>query len=111
MTIKPGTYPNTINLGSNGVVPVAIFGSATFDVHQINPASTTLANASIKLKGNGQPNISYSDVNGDGFTDATIQFLTDALQLTSSSVNAVVGGFLLGGQDFKGLDSVVIVPQ
>lgn len=51
--IKPGSYPNSINLGSNGVVPVAIFGSATFDVGQIDYATINLANASVKLKGNG----------------------------------------------------------
>ncbi|MHC4260722.1 MAG: hypothetical protein ACYSTF_09995, partial [Planctomycetota bacterium] len=27
--IKPGSYPNTINLGSNGVIPVAILSSET----------------------------------------------------------------------------------
>lgn len=27
--IKPGSDPNSINLGSNGIVPVTIFGSAT----------------------------------------------------------------------------------
>lgn len=40
--------PDTI-YSPNGVVPTAIFGSATFDVHDINAASTTLANATIKI--------------------------------------------------------------
>lgn len=107
---KPGTYPNSINLGSNGVVPVAIFGSASLDVHQINPASTTLANASIKLRGNGQPQATFSDINSDGFADLTVNFLTDALQLSSSDVKATLIGFLSNGSEFKGSDSVRIVP-
>ena len=65
--------PNSINLDSNGVVLVAIFGSMTFDVHQIDPITIKFANASAKLKGNGQPIASYSDVNGDGFSDLIAQ--------------------------------------
>ncbi|OGM95312.1 hypothetical protein A2524_04555 [Candidatus Wolfebacteria bacterium RIFOXYD12_FULL_48_21] len=67
---------NSINLGSNGVVPVAIFGSATFDVHQIDSATIKLANASAKLKGNSQPIASYLDVNGDGHIDIIVQVST-----------------------------------
>ncbi|MFB0556241.1 MAG: DUF3344 domain-containing protein [Dehalococcoidia bacterium] len=37
--IKPWSYPNTINPKSGGVVPVAILGSDTLDVTQIDPAS------------------------------------------------------------------------
>lgn len=109
--IKPGSFPNNINLGSNGVVPVAIFGSATLDVHQIDPLTIKLANASVKLKGNGQPQVNYSDVNGDGFTDITVHVLTDALQLTLSDVKADLEGQLTsGGTTIKGSDSVRIVP-
>ncbi len=86
--IKPGSYPNSINLGSNGVVPVVIFGSATLDVHQIDPTTIKLANASSKLKGNGQSMAGYSDINEDGFTDIVIHIITDALQLTSTDVGS-----------------------
>jgi len=55
MNIKPDSYPNSINLKSNGVTPVAIFGSVTFDVSQIDLTTIKLANAPIKLKGNGKP--------------------------------------------------------
>lgn len=108
--IKPGSYPNSINLGSNGVVPVAIFGSATLDVHQIDPTTIKLANTSVNLKGNGQPMASYSDVNGDGFTDIVVQVSTQALQLTANDVKANLEGQLTGGTLIKGPDSVRIVP-
>jgi len=35
--IKPGTDPNDINRGSNGVVTLAILGSASFDASTIDP--------------------------------------------------------------------------
>ena len=88
MNIKPGSYPNSINLKSNGITPVAIFGSATFNVRQINPTTIKLANAPIKLKNNGQPMASYSDINQDLFIDVVIQVPTQALQLTSSDIKA-----------------------
>ena len=110
MKIKPGGYPNSINLGSNGVVPVAIFGSATFDVRQIDPATIKLASASVKLKGNGQLAVSYSDVNRDGFTDIIVNASTEALQLTATDVKAGLEGKLFGGTIIKGSDSIRIVP-
>lgn len=110
MNIKPDSYPNSINLGSNGVVPVAIFGSATFDVRKINPITIKLANASVKLKGNSQPIISYSDVNGDGFTDISVNVTTEALQLTANDVKANLEAQLLNGIIIKGSDSIRIVP-
>ena len=39
--IKPGEYPNTINLGSNGVVPVAILSTLIFDATQVDPLTVT----------------------------------------------------------------------
>ncbi|MBI5079096.1 C40 family peptidase [Candidatus Wolfebacteria bacterium] len=108
--IKPGSLPNSINLGSKGMVPIAIFGSATFNVAQINLATITLANTPIKLKRDGQPMASYEDVNGDGFTDIVIHIITEALQLTSSDVKAELNGSLLDGSKIKGSDSVRIVP-
>lgn len=107
--IKPDSTPNSINLGSNGVVPVAIFGSATFDAYQIDPATIKLANASAKLKGNSQPMTSYSDINNDGFMDIIIQISTQALQLSSDDIKANLDGQLLNGTLFKGLDSVRII--
>ena len=37
--IKPGSNPNSINLGSGGVVPVAILTTATFDAADVDQAS------------------------------------------------------------------------
>ncbi|MFH1162236.1 MAG: NlpC/P60 family protein [Candidatus Jorgensenbacteria bacterium] len=108
--IKPNSFPNSINLGSKGTTPVAILGSATLDVKQIDPNTIKLANAPIKLKNNGKLMTSYEDVNGDGFTDMVVHIITAVLQLAPSDVKAELSGFLLDRREIKGSDSVKIVP-
>ncbi len=41
--IKPGGCPTPINVGSKGVLPVAVLGTADFDVTTIDPTSILLA--------------------------------------------------------------------
>jgi hypothetical protein len=108
--IKPGSFPNSINLGSNGVVPVAILGSATFDASQVDPLTVTMADAKVKLKGKGTPMASLQDVNGDGFLDMVVQVSTSTLALSAGATEAIVEGATVGGMSFSGKDSVTIVP-
>jgi CARDB len=108
--IKPGSYPNSINLGSNGVVPVAILSSATFDAASVDPLSVTLSSSPIVLRGNGTPSASLQDVNDDGLADLVVQVSTEALQLTTSSTSASLQGRTYGGVAIAGTDDVNIVP-
>ncbi|HET7842359.1 MAG TPA: kelch repeat-containing protein [Terriglobia bacterium] len=64
--IKPGDSTNTINLKSNGVVPVAILGSKTFDPMTVDPSTVTFAGAHVATRGRGAPMTGQADVNGDG---------------------------------------------
>ena len=108
--IKPGGFPNAINLGSKGLTPVAILSTATFDATTLNPATVKLAGAAVALKANGQPMASIQDVNGDGFPDLVLQVSTSSLQLAPASATATLTGQTFGGQNIQGTDSVVIVP-
>ena len=108
--IKPGSYLNSINLKSNGVIPVAILGFATFDVKQIDPTTIKLASAPVKLKNNGQPMASYEDANEDGLIDLVVQIPTKSLQLTKDDIKANLEGKLLDGTIIKGSDSIRIIP-
>ena len=108
--IKPGTFPNSINLGSNGTVPVAILGSATFDASQVDPLTVTLADARVKLKGKGTAMASLEDVNRDGFLDMVVHVSTSSLVLNGNDTEGTVQGTTVGGIPFIGKDSVRIVP-
>lgn len=109
--IKPGSYPNSINLGSNGKVPVAILGSADFDATTVDPYTVTLAGAEVLLKGKAQtPMASVEDVNEDGFDDLVVHVDTQALELSEEDTIAILEGETDDGTLIIGEDTVRIVP-
>jgi probable HAF family extracellular repeat protein len=108
--IKPGSFPNSINLGSDGNVPVAIFGADGFDVTTVDPLTVTLAGAQVQLRGRGTPMTDLKDVDGDGRLDLVVHISTDALALTATDVQAVLDGTTVGGTRIRGFDTVRIVP-
>jgi hypothetical protein len=70
-----------------------------------------LAGAGVRLKGNGQPAVSFDDVNGDGLVDMLIQFDTESLELNSNDTEAHLTGRTKDGLRIVGHDSIRIVPQ
>ena len=109
--IKPGSDPNSINLGSNGNVPVAILGSADFDATTVDPYTVTLAGAEVALKGKAQtPMASVEDVNEDGFDDLIVHVDTEALELSDGDTIAILEGETYDGTSIAGEDTVNIVP-
>ncbi len=109
--IKPGSDPNSINLGSNGNVPVAILGSIDFNVSNVNASSINLAGANVILIGKAKtPQVSYEDVNGDGYTDLVANVSTKDLQLSETDTMAKLTATLYDGTKIEGFDSIRIVP-
>jgi len=108
--IKPGSFPNSINLRSRGNVPVAIFSTATFDAKTVNPETVTLAGAPVRRIGHGKLQVSFEDVNEDGLLDMVVHIQTQALQLTSTDTEAVLEGETFAGTPIRGVDTVRIVP-
>jgi hypothetical protein len=110
--IKPGSTPNTINLGSNGVVPVAILSTDSFDATQVDPATVALAGAGVALRGKGTNYLTIEkDVNGDGLIDLEVKVETENLDPgTFQDGSAVLTGSTYGGQAIEGSDTITIVP-
>ena len=103
MNIKPGSDPNSINLCSQGTIPVTIWGSATFNVATIDPDSLTLGGAGVNSPGKsgkfqctiadvGSPSSSAYDHLGapDGYPDLTCHFTTESDMFPASATTATV---------------------
>jgi hypothetical protein len=111
--IKPGSDPNSINLCSDGAVPVAIMGSAKFDVNNINTDTLRLADAAVKVVGKKDPHTlcSTEDVNADGYDDLVCHFNTTELAtiLDGTSTSATLKGQTVSGTPIQGSANVTIV--
>jgi hypothetical protein len=111
--IKPGSDPNCINNDGHGSIPVAILGSAEFDVTQIDPASVRLEGLDIKAVGKSNKLLAHIEaVNSDedDFDDLIVQIEDqDGVFIEGSSI-ATVTGNLFDGSPFQGTDEICIVP-
>jgi len=67
--IMPGSYPNSINCGNGGNVPVAVFSTPDFD-------ATTIVRDTVRFAGAPPLPIGESpqDINGDGLLDVVFDF-------------------------------------
>jgi hypothetical protein len=120
--IKPGSYPNCFNVNGSGVIPVAILGSADFDVTQIDLDTLWFGGLEVRVNGK-KPQCSFEDVSGDfslspegapdGYLDLVCHFVDDAGSWSSGGTTATLGGCLLGEfgvTRFAGVDEICIRP-
>ena len=108
--IKPGSDPNSINLGSNGNIPVVIFSTDTFDATTVDPATIMLADAGVKARGKkGDLMASFEDIDLDGLLDLLIHIDTQSLVLSDDDVEALLTGETFDGLSISGTDAIRIV--
>jgi len=107
--ITPGNVPNSINLGNEGSVPVAILSTPDFNATLVDPTTVKFANAWVVKKNNGSLQYSLEDVDGDGDIDWLGQFTTKELDLTLEDTQAGLQGKTKNGLSFYGSDAVKIV--
>lgn len=100
--IKPESDPNSINLNSNGVVPVAILTTPEFDASTVDPTTVRFADASPIKR-------TIEDVDSDGYLDMLLHFDTQELNLDASNTEATLTGMTDDGIEIVGTDSVNIV--
>jgi len=109
--IKPGSDPNCFNSDGHGVIPVAILGSADFDVNEINPTTVTLDSLTVRAVGKSGKLLAHiENVNDDGFDDLVVQIEDVDGAFQPGEGLAMVTGNLYDGTPFEGSDSICIVP-
>ncbi len=101
--IKPGSDPNGVNPGNNGVIPVAILTTDTFDATEVNPASVTFGPAGATMV---HKKAHLSDVDGDGDTDLLLHFETQSTGIVCGDTEAELNGETYGGVPITGSDAV-----
>lgn len=71
--IKPGSFPNSINLRSRGKIPVAILTTGTFDATTVDPTTVLFGQTGTEA---APVRAALEDVDGDGDTDMILHFNT-----------------------------------
>ncbi len=137
LDIKAGGCPNPLNARSNGVLPVALLGSADFDVNDVDIDTIRLSRAD-GVGGSAAPNegppgprtvvddvgtpvngttCECHELEGDGINDLSMKFrtqiLADALELDSAEreVELVLTANLRDGTPIEASDCVTLVPR
>jgi hypothetical protein len=113
--IRPWSDTNPINPMSRGVIPVAILGSDTFGVLDVDVTTLAFGPGGGPLAHRNGPHSEDEadepfDFNDDGFDDLLAHFLTEESGIAFGDTEACVTGELLDGTPFEGCDAVITVP-
>ena len=100
--IKPGSDPNSVNPKSMGLVPVAILGSDTFDVSDVDVTTLAFGPDGATPVHNGH----LEDVNDDGFTDLVTHYKQKETGILKDDTEACLTGETTGGTPIEGCDSI-----
>jgi hypothetical protein len=104
--IRPAVTNNLIFLRLNLPIPVALFGSATFDVRGVPTSSLRFGPAAAP------PVLGTAlrlDLNRDGYLDLLSSYLTRRTGIQSGDTQACLTG-KKNGVDFRGCDAITTVP-
>ena len=126
LDIKPTSCPNPFNMGSKGVLPVAILGTEDFDVMTVDPST-------ILLEGVSPIRWAYEDVatpvgpdadtcdcttlGADGYMDLTLKFDHQAIAAALGTVSdreirrLTLTGMTIDGIPIEGMDCVIILKK
>ena len=112
--IKPGSDPNSTNAASQGLVPLAILSTASFDATTVDGTTVQFGPAgAAPVHDQTDPVVvadHQRDVDGDGLTDYVLHFRVGDTGISEGDTEACVMGQTIGGSAIEGCDAVRIVP-
>jgi ELWxxDGT repeat protein len=116
LDIKPGDEPNSVNLRSNGNIPIAVLSTPDFDATTVDTSDLSRIHFGDERLANyvSPEKAKWEDVDHDGDLDLLLFFSTREIReqnaLVSDSTMAQLTGFTQSGQFISATDSVRIVP-
>lgn len=104
--IKPGSFPNSINPNSRGVIPVAILNDGTIDLALVDVSTVTFGPGGAGSVHGGH----FEDVDKDGDDDLVLHFITQDSGIQDGDTSATLYANLTKGWQIMGEDTVRTVP-
>ena len=102
--VKPGSCPSSINLNSNGVVPVGLLREWGFNPVNADPST-------IMFEGASPRHWALEDVDFDGDIDMILHFKIKDTSIVPGQTSATLTGETFGGTPFTGTGSINTVPH
>jgi N-acetylneuraminic acid mutarotase len=106
--IRPGSPVNSINLKSNGVIPVAILTTNSFDATTVDPLTVRLGPTGAE---EAHHTGHIADVNHDQRPDLVLHFRTRATGIKRGDLSASLMGATLDGDLIEGTDAIRTVGE
>ena len=106
--IKPGSFPNSINLKKNGVTPVAILNDESWSPY-VDPANVDPSTVTFGPDGASPVHWALCDVDGDGDVDLILHFEQQETGMQEGDESAILQGKTYDGKGIIGEDSVRIL--
>ena len=107
--VMPGSDTNSINPSQGGNIPVAILGSDSFDVADVDVTTLAFGPAGAPLDHSRGPH--FEDTDGDGLTDLTVHFRIKKTGIEFGDMEACRSGETLDGVFLEGCNAVRTVPD
>ena len=104
--IKPGSDPNSINLGSKGVVPVAVLTTEDFDAAEVDPETVRFGPDEAEAV-----HWALEDVDDDSDIDLILHFKTQEAGISTGDTETTLTGETYDGNPIQGTGTVNIVPK
>ena len=101
--IRPGRYPNTINLKRRKNIWVAVLSSENFDATTIDPASVRIGPAGAGI--NANPRV--VDIDGDQADDLKLRFKVSEIGISCGDTELSLSASTFDGTEIAGTDSIV----